>query len=78
MKITSICAAVAFFAVCIILPGCVNSSTAFAWRSVSYQITPDAGQGIQLEEKPGAATVNAEKTTSDSYKIPAADTGEKL
>lgn len=49
--------------------GCINSSTAFAWRSVSYQSTPEAGHSITQEERPGAATVNAEKTTSDAFKM---------
>ena len=48
--------------------GCINSSTAFAWRSVSYQVTPEAGHAITLEEKQGAATVNAEKTLTDAFK----------
>ena len=51
------------------LSGCINSSTAFAWRSVSYQSTPEAGHTITQEERPGAATVNAEKTTSDAFKM---------
>lgn len=52
-----------------ILSGCINSSTAFAWRSVSYQSTPEAGHAITQEERPGDATVNAEKTTSDAFKM---------
>lgn len=51
------------------LSGCINSSTSFAWRSVSYQSTPEAGHAITQEERPGAATVNAEKTTSDAFKM---------
>lgn len=57
-------------AVCLMLSGCINASPAFAWRCVSYQSTPEAGQDIKLEQKPGDATVNAEKTTSDAFKIP--------
>lgn len=55
--------------ICALLCSCVNSSTAFAWRSVSYQNTPEAGHAITMEEKQGAATVNAEKTTSDAFKL---------
>lgn len=68
MRTTAIITAVLAFASVIILPGCINASTAFAWRSVSYQTTPEAGHGIHLEEKQGAATVNAEKTTTDAFK----------
>ena len=62
----------AIIAGCLMLSGCINSSTAFAWRSVSYQSTPEAGHAITQEERPGDATVNAEKTTSDAFKIPEA------
>ena len=54
--------------ICATLCSCINSSTAFAWRSVSYQVTPEAGHAITLEEKQGAATVNAEKTLNDAFK----------
>lgn len=53
----------------LILASCVNSSTAMAWRSISYQVTPEAGQYVTVDEKQGAATVNAEKTTSDAFKL---------
>jgi hypothetical protein len=54
--------------ICATLCSCINSSTAFAWRSISYQSTPEAGKDVQLEEKPGDATVNAEKTLTDAFK----------
>lgn len=57
-----------------LMTSCINASTAFAWRSVSYQITPEAGQYVTVDEKQGAATVNAEKTTSDAFKT--AEKGE--
>lgn len=51
-----------------ILVSCLNSSTAFSWRSVSYQTTPEAGGNVTVTEKQGASSVNAEKTTSDAFK----------
>ena len=52
----------------LMLASCLNSSTAFVWRSVSYQTTPEAGEYVTVEEQQGAASVNAEKTTSDAFK----------
>lgn len=66
MRIPALITATAILALCILLPGCINSSTAMSWRSVTYQLTPEAAAELQLTSTPGAATVNAEKTTSTS------------
>ena len=54
-----------------ILVGCINSSTAFTNRSISYQITPEMqGEHSAVTGSPTTndATVNAEKKTESAIK----------
>lgn len=54
------------------LASCVNSSSALAWRSVTYQVTPELiGDGTYVAGSPTTkdATVNAEKTTNSETKV---------
>lgn len=56
-----------------LLASCVGASTSFAWRSVTYHTIAEAANDVKLTEKPGDASVNAEKTTSDFFKASAGE-----
>lgn len=59
------------FLVCCSLMGCLNSSTSFSNRSITYQVTPEQiGEHSAVTGSPTAndATVNAEKTFETSTK----------
>lgn len=66
--VKTFCSLFAVVIASLLVTSCINASTAFAWRSVSYQVTPEAGQYVTVDEKQGAATVNAEKTLTDAFK----------
>lgn len=55
----------------LVLAGCINSSTSFAFRSVSYLSTPQIEHGrIEEADTYGDNTINADKPIEIDTKIP--------